>query len=282
MLEVGISTGLFYHKDIFLYLEKIKNAGFNNIELWAGAKRWGKDTHFDYNDGDALEKIRLRLCDLDINVCSVNAPFSILLDISSVDEMQRNIAVNEIKKAVNVCEFFQAEYLVIHPCVKVFPITNINFIRKKIAQIKKSMDEICENAMLHRVKVSCENPAPHLLGGWAADLLEIIGDFPKETVGACLDTGHANLIGDPSEYLRAISGRLFTLHVSDNDGSYSAHLPPGQGKINWAQFAASLKATGFKGVFMLEILGGSRFEDPDEVLRVSYGKALEIAEKAGE
>ncbi|MFH1957580.1 MAG: sugar phosphate isomerase/epimerase [bacterium] len=281
MLDVGISTGLFYHKDIFSCLDKIKNAGFKNVELWAGAKKWGRNTHFNYNDGDVLEKIKSHLRGMNLNVCSINAPFSGLLDISSIDEMQRNIAVNEIKKAVNICEFFETEHLIIHPCVKVFPVTDIEFIRKKTARIKKSMEQICENALLHRVKVSCENPAPHLLGGWAADLLEIIGDFPKDVVGVCLDTGHANMIGNPSEFLRDISGRLFTLHVSDNDGSYSAHLPPGQGKIDWDEFAAALMDSDFNGIFMLEILGSSRFEDPDEVLRISYNKAKEIAAKAG-
>ena len=267
MIEAGISSGLFYHKDIIGNLDSIKNAGFSHIELWAGAAKWGKDTHFDYNDQEIIHKIKTRLSLLKLDVCSINAPCSALLDISSMDEMQRSIAVAEIKKAITLCEFFKAEYVVVHPCVKTFPLTDIDFVKKKMNLIKKSLRTVVDHAMLHEVKVACENPSPHLFGGWASDLLELIMDYPQQYMGICLDTGHANIITDPSAYLTEISERLFTLHVSDNDGTYSAHLPPGAGNINWDKFAYTLKDIGYKGIFMLEILGGKRFENTSEVLK---------------
>ncbi|MBA3066546.1 sugar phosphate isomerase/epimerase [bacterium] len=275
-MEIGISTGLFYHKDIFPCLDKFARAGFKNIELWAGSGDWGKNTHFDYNNEDVLIKIKSAVSLRKINICSINAPFSENLDISSVDEIQRSIAVSEIKKAVVLCEFFKADHLIIHPAVKALPLTDKNFVEKKIKQIKKSLADILENAMLHRVKIACENPSPHLLGGWAQDLMEIIKDFPKEHMGICLDTGHANLIEKPDEYLGKIEKRLMTLHVSDNSGDYSSHLPPGAGNIDWDKFSRALFSHSFDGVFMMEILGSARFADPDEVLAKAFKRASEI------
>jgi len=280
VLDIGISTGLFYHRRINFYLPKIKSAGFKAIELWVGASKWGKETHFDYNKAEEVEEIKRDLRVLSLNVVSLNAPFSELLDISSMDEMQRSIAVAEIKKTISLCEFFNAEYIVIHPSVKTFPLTDIDTVKKKIQAIRKSLNEILENAMLHNVKVACENPSPHLLGGWAKDLLTLIDRFPKEYLGVCFDVGHANLIGNPVDFLKEIADRLFTLHVSDNNSTYSAHLPPGDGNIDWMEFVKALKEINFKNCFMLEVLGGARFDDIDEVLKKSYKRADEILKKA--
>ncbi len=279
MLKIGISTGLFYHKSVFYYLGKIKDAGFNIVELWAGASKWGKETHFDYNDMDEVERIKSRLLILNLSINSINAPFSENLDISSLDEMQRSIAVSEIKKTIALCELLNVKFVVIHPSVKAFPLTNVDFVKKKITQIKKSLSAIVENAILRKVKIACENPAPHLIGGYAEDLMEIISGLPEEFVGICLDTGHANLIESPAEFLKKISSRLFTLHVSDNAGNYSAHLPPGDGRIEWKKFIPALKDSGFDGVFMLEVLGGARFDDPESVLKKSYAAAKDYLKK---
>ncbi len=275
-MEIGISTGLFYHKDIFPCLDKFVRAGFKNIELWAGSGDWGKNTHFDYNDEDVLLEIKRALTLRQIKVSSINAPFSENLDISSIDEIQRSIAVSEIKKAVVLCEFFKADHLIVHPSVKALSLTDKNFVEKKIGQVKKSLADILENAMLHGVKIACENPSPHLLGGWAQDLMEIIKEFPKEHMGICFDTGHANLIEKPDKYLEKIAPRLMTLHVSDNSGDNSSHLPPGAGNIDWDKFSSALFSCGFDGVFMMEILGAARFADPDEVLKKAFESASDI------
>ncbi|MCD6311780.1 MAG: sugar phosphate isomerase/epimerase, partial [Elusimicrobia bacterium] len=230
-------------------------------------------------DEDVLLEIKRAVKLKGIKICSINAPFSENLDISSVDEIQRSIAVSEIKKAVVLCEFFKAEHLIVHPAVKALPLTDKSFVEKKIGQVRKSLSEILENAMLHGVKIACENPSPHLLGGWAQDLMEIIKDFPKEHMGICFDTGHANLIEKPDEYLEKIAPRLMSLHVSDNSGDYSSHLPPGEGNIDWEKFASALFASGFDGVFMMEILGAARFEDPDEVLKKAFESASSIVRR---
>ena len=154
--------------------------------------------------------------------------------------------------------------------------TDFSFVKKKIDQMRKSLKSIVAYAMLHDVEVACENSAPHLFGAWASDLIELIKDFPEEYLGICFDTGHANIIGDPAEYMKDLGKRMTTLHVSDNDGSYLSHLPPGEGGINWDKFACVLKEAEFEGVFMLEVLGGRRFDDPLKILDKTYDMANEI------
>jgi sugar phosphate isomerase/epimerase len=43
------------------------------------------------------------------------------------------------------------------------------------------------------------------------------------------------------------------MHASDNHGQYDDHLPPGDGKIGWANLLAHLNRLHFTGTIMLEI-----------------------------
>jgi len=73
-------------------------------------------------------------------------------------------------------------------------------------------------------------------------------------VGVCWDFGHGNLIGvKQSEALTCIGHRLKYLHINDNYGKYDSHLPPFHGRIDWADAMKGLAATGFDGLFNLEL-----------------------------
>ncbi len=49
-----------------------------------------------------------------------------------------------------------------------------------------------------------------------------------------LDVGHANMNGwNIPEVIDRTAGRLCALHLHDNDGTCDAHLPMGQGNIDW-------------------------------------------------
>jgi sugar phosphate isomerase/epimerase len=43
------------------------------------------------------------------------------------------------------------------------------------------------------------------------------------------------------------------VHAGDNLGERDDHLPPGEGAIGWAGFAAALRRAGFEGMLMLEL-----------------------------
>jgi sugar phosphate isomerase/epimerase len=76
----------------------------------------------------------------------------------------------------------------------------------------------------------------------------------------CLDFGHAHVEGlrdgcdRLAEYRLLLGERVIHLHVHDNDGSGDAHLPVGEGTIDYAAHADFLAA--FTGTVCLEVRSG--------------------------
>jgi sugar phosphate isomerase/epimerase len=73
-------------------------------------------------------------------------------------------------------------------------------------------------------------------------------------MGFCLDSGHLHVTGpDPAATIRAIGGRLKTLHLHDNFGDKDQHLAPFLGTINWRTYAESLRDCGYEGDLNFEV-----------------------------
>ena len=55
-------------------------------------------------------------------------------------------------------------------------------------------------------------------------------------------------------------GRLCALHLHDNDGTCDAHLPMGQGSIDWSRTFASMRQLPESCVFIMEYQTGTDLE----------------------
>jgi len=74
-----------------------------------------------------------------------------------------------------------------------------------------------------------------------------------------LDTGHCNLHGRvPEQMIRFMGDRLFHLHVHDNHGDWDHHLPPGTGRINWAEVFKALRAVKYDRTMTIEVFSHDR------------------------
>lgn len=123
------------------------------------------------------------------------------------------------------------------------------------------------------VKVCLEN-------GWFNDPnFMTVGDFigmvrgaGRDNVGACIDTGHANIgMGvKPADLLRRVGSLVCTLHLHDNDGSGDVHLPPGRGNIDWQDVMSALGEISYDGTLNLE-LNGKGFAEGVSALRGLLG-----------
>ena len=111
-----------------------------------------------------------------------------------------------------------------------------------------------------------ENMLPHLSFGRIDDLLWIINVVGQQSLGVCLDTGHANLSGDIRTVVQKLSGHIRMLHVADNNGKSDDHLPPGKGNINWPGLIKNLLDALFKGALIME-LSGDRGTTEDALLQ---------------
>lgn len=282
-MEIGISTGFFYEKDLIESLPTIRQAGFRFLELWAGASEWGQYTHYNWHEKKYSQELKQKLKELSLQVWSVHAPFSETSDLSNLEEVQRKAAVEECVKLIDTIKFLEAEILVIHPAVKTFDLKDRSMKEARLAQAKKSVGEILETARTRNCRVALENLLPHILGGETEVLFQLLRDHPGDSLGICFDSSHANLWKEPKvdSYLKTVSPYLIATHFSDNYGEYDDHHPPGDGEINWQNILRILKESGYAGVFMLEVLGESRSKDPAEILPRTFQKTSELLQAAG-
>lgn len=277
-MEIGISTGFFYEKDLIESLPLIHQYGFKHLELWAGASNWGQYTHYNWHEEKYTQNLKAKLSELGLRVSSVHAPFSETMDLSNADEQQRRVAVEECCKVMDALVQLGGEILVIHPAVKTFDLNDREEKSLRIGQAKKSVGEITEQAQSKGRRVAIENLLPHILGGEVEVLTHLLRDFKGDSLGICFDSSHANLWKSPrlDEYLKQVSPYLLTTHLSDNYGRYDDHHPPGDGEIDWSVLVHTIKQSGYRGIFMLEVLGESRTRNPHEVLPRTFQRVQEL------
>lgn len=271
-MQVGISTGYFYEKDLIQSLPLIRGAGFRVVELWAGTREWGEYAHYDWHSKTYTSRLKRRLKELGVAVSSLHAPYALGVDLSDLDDFQRGFAVRETQRAAQALADCGGRFLVVHPAVAQFDLKNIALKERRVAQSKKSLSEIVPHTRKLGLTLAVENLLPHILGGEADILLELVGDYSPKEVGVCFDTGHAHLWKTPplTEIIRSLGERIVCLHVHDNYGKNDDHFSVGDGNIEWQEALASIRESAFDGVFMLEVMGESRYKEPRRVLSRAF------------
>ncbi len=92
---------------------------------------------------------------------------------------------------------------------------------------------------------------------WEHDPLlhqEIFRRIPSACFGFCLDVGHQNCFSKTSldQWIEALSDFLMEMHLHDNNGTRDAHLPIGQGNIDFVTLFRVLEKAGKKPLLTLE------------------------------
>lgn len=91
--------------------------------------------------------------------------------------------------------------------------------------------------------------------GTAQSFLEHLELLDPEWFVACLDIGHAEMVGEETsaaQFILALGDRLKALHVHDNDLKNDLHIHPYGGQIDWEPIYAALRKVGYGGEFTFE------------------------------
>ncbi len=178
---------------------------------------------------------------------SVHAPFR---DLSpgALDAAIRRTSVNRLKQALETAAIFSPEIVVLHTGFH----APYHLERKDswLGYAREGFAEITTHAEKLGLKLALENvsePDP----SW---LTPIVEEIKSPALGYCFDAGHAYAFAKTTwePWLYAFGPRLFELHVHDNDGSWDLHLPPGQGKIPFAEIFSYLARKGIKPLVTFE------------------------------
>lgn len=236
----SLSTHLFVFYELNEeILRLIRAGGFENIELW------GMPPHLSLDNPEKLKNISQIINDHGLKVRSMHAPFYRViwdaftgnwLSLSDPDAGRRREALDMVIKAIKSSEIFGHRVLVLH----------CGFSGEKRSRDEKilvgSIKKLTQISRDYGVKLALENGPESFTG--VSPVLKIVREFDPETLGFCLDLGHANLEPglNPVEAIEKGGSRLANLHVSDNSGKIDEHNLPGQGKIDWDKVTKKLRA----------------------------------------
>jgi sugar phosphate isomerase/epimerase len=250
----GISTGIAYQRPILEVLGPIQRAGFRAIEICTAPR------HLELGSPAAIATLARAVSDLGLHVQSLHAPFGNGIDITSPDGPTRERSIERLTRAADaLAELDGAGLFVIHPGSE-----NERWAWDRDHHLARSVEALTRLSRVcreRRLRLVLETPLPHLLGGQLDDFDWILERLPSEGTDVCIDTSHCALGGFLELALSRLGARLVHIQASDNRGTTDDHLPPGEGRIDWAGFCKGLRRAGYAGVFMLEVGGHDVIEE---------------------
>ena len=177
-------------------------------------------------------------------------------------------------RAIDVASFLQIPWGVIHPDT----FRESGFSDDECARLNhENNDKYIEYALNKNLNIAYENMTFNKSAGYCTyidQLVHLIDSYADSRIGACLDTGHANMVyKDQYDAIIKLGHRLKCTHINDNLGKDDLHLAPFSGTVNWETVMKALREINYPGVLNLEI--GINNNAPDSLKDHGAKYALE-------
>ena len=244
-------------------IRSLGQLGYDGIAVWGGRPHmYRQDLHAQ------LPEIRDLLAQYGMTVCHViPAQFRYPSLLSSANEKTRRDSVRYIMDNADNALLLGAPS--VHVCAG---FSLFDQPRERGWEcLRRSIGEILEYTRGSGLRVYIE-PAHRFESNQILTLddgLRMIRELNDPQLGILLDTGHLHVNReDLAEGVAKLGALLGHVDLDDNDGSADAHLIPGQGTINFAPFAAALKAADYQGYIAVE-LGMAYALDPEPAVAAS-------------
>ncbi len=186
-----------------------------------------------------------------------------------------------LKRAIEISAILGAKACVIHPCNNHDAEQNAALYQKYLP-LAKSLG----------VKIATENMWNGKAGDFKKaacshheDFLRHLEKIKDDDFVACLDIGHAELIGldtSAEQMIRTLKDRLYCLHVHDNDFLRDAHDLPFTASIDFEKVTDALAEIGYSGDITLETEGyfkGIDKKDLPSAVKKAFFVADELRKK---
>ena len=169
------------------------------------------------------------------------------------DPEERKRWLEAMKKAIRGTKAMDCHRFVVHP---LFPYMDTAEHPEEVwAMNEEFIGALADYAKEYGVTVCLENmPFPVFPIATVEHCMDMLDRLGRDNLKICIDTGHASIFkgSDVASAVRLVADRLEAVHIHDNMGKEDEHLIPGDGIINWDDFAAALKEIGFDKVISLE------------------------------
>lgn len=185
---------------------------------------------------------------------SLHGVFGDEYDPSCPNESGRRFAVDAFKREGELALQLGGPLVVVHSSTIREGGVSADERTLRIRQLRKSVLELGEFGQNIGVRYAFENlPGYHPVGADVAELAGLLKEVGAPATGLCFDTGHAHMVGDCCQALRAAAGQIIYVHFSDNSGTADEHRMPTYGKLDSLAVARCLHDIGYSGTLMLEV-----------------------------
>jgi sugar phosphate isomerase/epimerase len=250
MLRV-LSTHLFLNQRLHPgLLELAARSGAQAVEIFAARQ------HFDYTSREHVAELGSWFRSNSLQPFSMHAPLypdremgragAPAVNLLHPEKARRIDAMDEIKRALDAAEQIPFSNLVLHLGER-----DDGWSQRSVEFGIDALEHLGAFAHPLGVRLLTENL---LSEPTTPEHLVTLLDLGRlNSVGICLDLGHAHMTVGVAEAITTLNSRIATLHVHDNHGLKDEHLWPGDGSIDWPSAVKALKALPTPPATVLEI-----------------------------
>jgi len=210
-------------------LRLIKKAGFDATTVW-----------WEDEEGPVTvrkQEIPQRIRDEGLILENIHVPFNNSDDMWSDSKTYRDSFVSRHLEWMEDCAKYDIPLMVIHITDGDRPPAPNRYGIECMTRLVKAAEEI-------KVNLAVENT----IRGDSVEYL--LSEIESPYLGLCYDSSHSRL-KNHNYLLEEFKERLFSTHLSDNDGIHDRHWLPGNGIIDWKKLCESFPKD-YRGYLTLE------------------------------
>ena len=267
-----LSTHLFMNQRLNpCLLEQAANSGAQAVELFAARQ------HFDYTSREHIAELASFFRGNSLTAWSMHAPLfadremgrtgSPALNLLHPEKTRRIEAMDEIKRALETAEQIPFRNLIVHLGERhdAWSPQAIEFALTALEHLGAFARPLGVRPLVENLLNEPTTPE-HLL------LILELGHL--DSIGVCLDLGHAHMTLGVPDAIATLGARIAQVHAHDNHGLKDEHLFPGDGAIDWPTTNAALNALSAPPAVVLEL--SSKLPDEPSTLPARTRQAFEL------
>jgi sugar phosphate isomerase/epimerase len=262
-LALGLSTSVLGPGSLPHRLALLGGRGIRWVEIHGYTR-----AEFDYADPRLAGATARALARYGLALWSCHSPAEAPLDISAADPEVRRHSVDVMRRAMETSARLGARVFV---CDAVRPGEDAADRDARRAPYAESLLSLLRAARALGLRLTIENHSrARDQFSTPEDFAGLVRQYGLDGLGACWDTGHGWIAGAAPEAACRLGAALVTLHIHDNDGRRDRHRLPTAGTApNWKGFVACLRAIGYAGPFMMEVVSPEHISNESVTATVS-------------
>ena len=242
---LGVSSGA-----IRPHFEKLKNAGFDGVELLSP------------NKFDRDEVLRAR-DETGLVIHGVSGSRHWQEPLSSPDPKVVERGLAAIRTEIEDCKAYGGTTVLVVPAV----VTPAVSYRDAYSRSQAAIKSLIPDAEKHGITLAIEEVWNKFLLS-SVEFARYIDEFQSASVGAYFDVGNVVEYGYPQEWIRELGKRIKKIHIKEYKKAKRFDYALGEGEIDWKAVSAALTDVGYDGWVTAEVGYGSVDELKDVVRRM--------------